>query len=354
MAAEPQGSGLSFGPDVEGRTAPAWQREMRESFRDIAALLRYLDLDPKAAPYPIDGNPEFPLLAPKSFVDRIRKGDWTDPLLLQILPRGEEREPRAGFHGDPVAERQAEKVPGLLHKYPGRVLLMPTPHCAVHCRYCFRREFPYDGLPRRREDWDAAYRYIADRPEIEEVIFSGGDPLMLADERLGWHWEKTLSIPHVRWVRFHTRVPIVLPARIDSGFLAMAERFTAEAETLMILHSNHAAEITPEVTSALRRLRRAGFQILHQGVALRDVNSAPESLREHWKALAQAGMTPYYHHLLDPVAGAGHFEIPMESAMETHRAAGRGLPGHAVPRLVKEIPLREGKVQVLLAGETVE
>jgi EF-P beta-lysylation protein EpmB len=321
---------------------------MQGAFKDLGMLLKFLELDPQTAPYSLDFDPTFPLLAPRSFAERIRKGDWQDPLLLQILPRGAERESKVGFSGDPVSEREAEKIPGLLHKYPGRVLLMPTEHCAIHCRYCFRREFPYGNLPKQRDNWDEAYAYISERPEIEEVIFSGGDPLMLSNAKLAWHWERAVQIPHVRIIRFHTRVPVVLPTRIDDGFIALAESHSLKTETILVIHSNHAAEISPEVGNVLRRLRCAGLQLLHQGVALRDINSDFEVLQKHWKTLAQSGMTPYYHHLLDPVAGAWHFDVPQEEAMETHRLASRSLSGHSIPRLVREIPFREGKVQVMM------
>ena len=202
--------------------APAWQREWNSSFRDVAGLLEFTGLNAVEAPEIVDLNATFPIRVPRSYAARMKKGDWNDPLLRQVLPLRAETEERSGFIADAVGDGHAQTGPGVLRKYQGRVLLLLSGECAVHCRYCFRREFPYEELPASRLHWEQTYAGLARDPALEEILFSGGDPLSLSDANLRWHWERAASLPQVKRVRIHTRLPVVIPGRIDASFLELA------------------------------------------------------------------------------------------------------------------------------------
>lgn len=231
---------------MELRTKPdsAWQREWQSAFRSPSALLDFLGLDSQSPPRALEWNPRFPIRVPRGYADRMRKGDWNDPLLRQVLPLLSESEEQPGFSSDAVGDALAQERPGLLKKYHGRALLILTGVCAVHCRYCFRREFPYQDLPVAQKDWDAVYAHLAEDPDLEEIIFSGGDPLSLSDAKLRWHWERALALPRIRRIRMHTRVPVVIPSRIDADFLSLAAEMTARRplflSSTLIMRSNSA------------------------------------------------------------------------------------------------------------------
>jgi EF-P beta-lysylation protein EpmB len=321
---------VSDAPPQGPADATAWQKEMGEAFRSLEALLRYLDLDPALAPERLLTDPAFPLLTPKSYASRMAKGDWRDPLLLQILPLAAENAPAPGFRDDAVGDLPSQIVPGLLHKYASRALLMVSHQCAVHCRYCFRREFPYGDLPRGQAGWDRAWSYLETAEEVDEIVLSGGDPLFLDNRRLERILEKAASLPHIR-------LPIVLPSRIEPGLLSLL-RQAAERKTLvMVVHANHGAEIGGECARSLRALRGAGAMLLNQAVLLAGINDNADVLADLSRALIGCGVLPYYLHQLDRVTGTAHFE--------TSEARGRGLieamrgklPGYAVPRYVREI-----------------
>jgi EF-P beta-lysylation protein EpmB len=264
----------------------------------------------------------------------MRPGDPSDPLLRQVLPLGAERAEVPGFSADPLAERDDTRVPGLLQKYHGRVLLVATGACAVHCRYCFRREFPYGehlgGAP-----LEAAVEAIAGDASIDEVILSGGDPLSLSDARLAAITTALAGIPHLRRLRVHTRQPIVLPSRVDAGLLAWLA--SLPWPTVFVLHVNHAAELDAGVVDALVRLRAAGATLLSQSVLLRGVNDEVGVLEALSRRLFEAGVLPYYLHLLDRVRGSAHFEVPEAEARALMRSLAARLPGYLVPRLVREV-----------------
>jgi EF-P beta-lysylation protein EpmB len=275
----------------------------------------------------------FPLRVPASFVRRMRPRDPRDPLLLQVLPLGREQQTVPGFGGDPLGEAQARRAPSLLQKYAGRALLVATGACAVHCRYCFRRDFDYG----EDASLEAAIAAIAGDPSIEEVILSGGDPLVLSDRRLGSLIREARGIAHVRRLRIHTRTPIVLPSRVDDGLIAaLGEGDARRAPLALVLHANHPAEIDDEVRTAIGRLRDTGATLLNQSVLLRDVNDDVAVLRALSDALYTAGVLPYYLHLLDPVAGVAHFDVPETRARELVQGLLAVLPGYLVPRLVRE------------------
>jgi EF-P beta-lysylation protein EpmB len=328
---------------VNARSAPTavWQRELAAAIRTPAALCAALDLDPATVAADTAG---FPLLVPRGFVARMRRGDPTDPLLLQVLPRPEEAVPVAGFTADPVGEAEAVAAAGLVRKYAGRALLLVTGGCAVHCRYCFRREFPYAEHGAHAAGLEAAIATIAADATLTEVILSGGDPLLVDDGRLATIIDAVAAIPHVRRLRIHTRLPIVLPERVtpDLAGLLGGCRLTV----VVVVHANHPAELDATVAAALRRLAVAPAMLLNQAVLLAGVNDSVDVLSALSERLVELGVVPYYLHLLDRVRGAAHFEVPEPQARELHRRLRDTLPGYAVPRLVREVPGEPAKVRI--------
>lgn len=329
------------------RTAPSdasassWQRSYADAVSSVGELLGLLGLSSDDLPEALRGEIGFPLRVPRGFVDRMRPGDPRDPLLLQVLPTRSELEAAPGFCADPVGDGAASPVPGVLHKYRGRALLVVTGACAIHCRYCFRREFPYGphaaALPE-------AVEWVRDTPEIEETILSGGDPLSLSNGRLEGLLDALDAIPHVRRLRIHTRLPIVLPERVDDGLVRiLGER---RAEVVVVVHANHAREIDATVSSALRRLRLPRVTLLNQAVLLRGVNDSVSALADLSLAVFSAGVLPYYLHLLDRVSGTAAFEVPESEARELLWLLARRSPGYLVPRLVREVAGAPAKVPI--------
>ncbi len=318
-----------------------WRRELAEAIRDPAELLRVLDLPMSLLPAAERAAALFPLLAPRGFVARMRQGDIHDPLLRQVLPLGEEALSVPGFSADPLAETACGPRPGVLHKYHGRALLVTTGACAVHCRYCFRRHFAYQDLPRGRRWWAEAVDYVRADPSLHEVLLSGGDPLTLPDAQLRALVEDLATIPHLERVRIHTRLPVVLPSRVDDQLLAWL--CGTRLAPVVVIHANHPGEIADDVASACRRLRDAGVTTLNQSVFLRGINDDADVLVDLSERLFRAGVLPYYLHALDHVAGAGHFLIDDQRARDLHTAMAARLPGYLVPRLVREEPGQAGK-----------
>jgi EF-P beta-lysylation protein EpmB len=277
----------------------------------------------------------FPLLVPRGFVARMRKRDPDDPLLLQVLPLAIENSVPMGYSGDPLGE-QALAQEGVLRKYAGRALLIASGACPVHCRYCFRRSFPYQTQLAARADWSSAIQALRDAPDIEEVILSGGDPLSLSNRRLSTLLRLLATVPSLRRVRIHTRFPIMVPARVDRGLLELLA--TTSLQTIMVLHANHAREIDSAVAGALQALKRNVDQLLNQSVLLRGVNDRADTLVALSERLFECGALPYYLHMLDPVAGAAHFAVEESLATELVRKMRAELPGYLVPRLVREVP----------------
>jgi len=328
-------------PPTPSTPAP-WRRSYAQAISSLGELLDFLGLDGASVAAAEEAGRDFPLRVPWSFARRMQPGDPRDPLLLQVLPTADELTPAPGFGPDPVGDRASVAAAGLLHKYRGRVLLVVTGACAVHCRYCFRRHFPY--AEERPNDWSAALDYLASEPTIDEVILSGGDPLSVNDEKLAELAGRLEEIPHLERLRIHTRLPIVLPERVDEALLGWlaATRF----ETVVVAHANHPREIDAEVAGALGRLRDAGATLLNQAVLLRGVNDSAEVLAELSRSLFAAGVLPYYLHLLDPVSGAAHFDLPEAEAVAIHRELRARLPGYLVPELVREVPGAPSKVAI--------
>ena len=314
---------------------PRWQREMAEAVTDPAELLRCLGLPVSLAD--TSAGKHFPLRVPRGFVRRMERENPRDPLLLQVLPRMWENRPAEGYRPDPVGDLASMVVPGVIHKYRGRVLLVATGVCAIHCRYCFRRHFPYADANPRRGEWEAALEYIADDPTIEEVILSGGDPLLLADTGLAGLCSRLQRIPHLRRLRIHTRLPVVLPSRVDDALLGWLGE--SRLQTVIVLHVNHPNELDGAVGGALADLADTGTVLLNQSVLLRGINDDAATLAALSEALFAAGVMPYYLHLLDKVEGAAHFDVDEGRAISLLAELRERLPGYLVPRLVRE---REG------------
>lgn len=321
-----------------------WQNDMAEAVRDPRELLALLDLDPALLEPARRAAAAFPLRVPRAFLARIAKGDPADPLLRQVLPLGEELRDVAGYVRDPVGDMPSVAAKGLLHKYAGRVLLITTGACGVHCRYCFRRHFPYSKENARSGEWQEALDYLRGDTSVREVILSGGDPLSLSDERLAALVRALEDIPHIKRLRIHTRQPVVLPSRVDEVLLSWLK--ACRLQKVVVLHANHAREIDAAVADACARLRAAGATLLNQTVLLRGVNDSADALSELSEALFAAQVLPYYLNLLDPVAGAAHFDVPEAEALRLMEALRGRLPGYLVPRLVREVPGAPSKMPV--------
>lgn len=313
-----------------------WQQALADIVRDPLELFELLQLDRSQIPAALKACLEFPLRIPRDFIDRMQPGDWNDPLLLQVLPAARELDYQPGFCSDPLQERDSNPVPGLIHKYHGRVLLIVSGGCAVHCRYCFRRHFPYQDNNPSREDWRQAVDYIRADRSIKEVIFSGGDPLVASDRQLAYLVAQLADIEHLTTLRIHSRLPVVIPQRIDDGCLSWMT--ATRLRPVMVIHSNHANEIDQQVVGALSQLQRAGVITLNQTVLLAGINDAAEPLAALSERLFAAGCLPYYLHLLDQVSGAAHFDVPESTAQRIVREMLDRLPGYLVPRLVRELP----------------
>jgi len=320
---------------------PAWQQQLADAVRSGTELLQLLDIDPaRFNSLPLDTG--FPLRVPRAFVARMEKGNANDPLLRQVLPLGAEAQAAEGFSVDPLDEAGAMPVPGLLHKYHGRALLTVTGACAVHCRYCFRRHFPYREANPSSEHWQPAIGYLHGHPEIGEVILSGGDPLSLTDRRLQALTGRLAAIPHLHTLRIHTRMPVVLPARVDAGLLEWLRGQTLKV--VVVVHCNHPNEIDAHVRSSLLALSGTGATLFNQSVLLRGVNDDVAVLAGLGRSLFTAGVLPYYLHQLDRVQGAAHFAVPDREALQLMAGLRRELPGYLVPRLVREQPGANSKV----------
>lgn len=316
------------GPLVDAR----WQTELRRAWRDPVALLRHLGHDPDRFRLARPGM--FPFLVTEAFASRMTPGDPSDPLLRQVLPLADEDLDAAGFGPDPVGDLASRAVKGVLHKYRGRALLVTTGACPIHCRYCFRRDFDYadDGLSNAA--LAAAVDYIAASPDIEEVILSGGDPLMLGQRKLQRLSSALARIPHYKRLRIHSRVPITLPARIDRAFIEWLGQL--DRQVVVVVHANHANEFDPNVGAALARMRQAGAVILNQAVLLAGVNDSVAALARLMETGFEAGALPYYLHLLDRVSGSAHFEVERGQAVALVDQLRQRLPGYLMPRLVEE------------------
>lgn len=324
---------------TNGISPVAWQRQLASAIRDSNQLLKALGLPEEA-----DVSSSFPTLVPLSFLQRMVPGDANDPLLKQVLVDLRERNQVPGFVSDPVGDADAKLAAGMLQKYEGRALLVTTGACAVHCRYCFRREYPYHDEPRRIADWQPSIDRIAADTSITEVILSGGDPLMLTDARLADLCQRLDAIPHLQRIRFHSRLPIVLPSRVTTEFLDFIR--SLRSQVIMVVHANHANEIVGDCADVLRAMVQAGVPVLNQAVLLKGINDTADVLTELCSRLVNVGVMPYYLHQLDRVSGAAHFEVAPQQGIALIAEIAKRLPGYAVPKFVQELPGRPNKTPV--------
>lgn len=323
----------------------SWQQSLSRLITDPVDLLARLDLK-----LPVDDSvraalQSFPLRVTESFVNRMERGNPEDPLLLQVLPLGLEMQDWTDWSADPLAERSFCKSQGLIHKYQGRVLLIAAPQCAINCRYCFRRHFDYAGNSPGRQEWQTAFDYIRADASIEEVILSGGDPLVLSDKQIAWLVEQLANIEHVKRLRIHSRLPIVLPSRITPELLAILS--SGRLQCVMVVHSNHPNEIDNEVSVCLKNFRKFNITALNQSVLLKNINDRCEIFTKLSIRLFDSDVLPYYLHLLDKVKGARHFSVPREEARALYNNMRAALPGYLVPQLVEEIPGAHSKSIVM-------
>ena len=315
--------------------AEDWQDALRSAIRDPVELCRILRLPRHFEAAAVEASRQFPLFVPRNYIARMRLGDVRDPLLRQVLPLQDESADVAGFTRDPVGDMLSKKESGIIQKYHSRVLIITTGACGVHCRYCFRRHFPYSAVPRGPDDWSAWIAEIHRDTAIDEVILSGGDPLTLVDSQLARLAEMIAGVPHVRRLRIHTRMPIVVPTRVTRDLI---EWLTGQRTTpVMVVHANHAQELDANVQRSMTALADAGVLLLNQSVLLRGVNDDAETLVELSRRLLDCRVLPYYLHQLDRVAGAAHFEVPVERGIALVEQMRSRLPGYAVPRYAREV-----------------
>lgn len=317
-----------------------WLNDLANAISDPFQLLKILKIDPAPWENGLTARKLFALRVPLSFVDRMEIGNPYDPLLRQVLPLEQEFEVHDGYSLDPL-EEQDNAIPGLLHKYKNRVLMIVKGGCAVNCRYCFRRHFPYDENKGGKRHWQTALDYIATHPEVNEVILSGGDPLMAKDHELQWLINAIEQIPHIKRLRIHSRLPVVIPARITAELCQMLDN--SRLQTIMVTHINHANEINDELTSAMAKLQQANVTLLNQGVLLRGINDSVGALTLLSEALFSAGILPYYLHVLDKVQGAAHFMVSDQEARQLMAGLLQNVSGYLVPKLTREVGGRASK-----------
>jgi EF-P beta-lysylation protein EpmB len=319
----------------------SWQEAVKDAVRDAYELCRLVGLSPRYAAEAARAAGDFPVFAPRGYIARMRPGDERDPLLLQVLPLKQELDSHEGFGPDPVGDLAAAKSPGLLHKYRSRVLMVTTSACAVHCRYCFRRHFPYSDAPHSPNQWSAALEQIAGDPSLREVILSGGDPLMLVDDHLAELIGRLAGIDHVRRLRIHTRLPVMIPNRVTGKLLALLR--STRLVPIVVIHANHARELDASVADSLAALADTGIPLLNQSVLLAGINDDVETLAELSERLVDLRVMPYYLHQLDRVAGAAHFEVSEARGLRLIEQLRARLSGYAVPRYVRETAGAPGK-----------
>ena len=331
--------------EVSLKNDQRWNKVLKDAFRDPLKLLEYLELDAPEYIDKIQANSQFSMLVPVSYANKMKKGDWKDPLLQQVLPLKQEEIETEGFVSDPVGDLKAEISPGVLHKYQGRILIVTTGACPVHCRYCFRREFPYLDSTSHKAHWQNTLSKITNDNSISEVIFSGGDPLMLTDSRLKRMCTDIASIPHVKTIRFHTRVPIFVPERITTEFLTWLRALNVNK--VMVIHCNHSNELDDQVGDVLVALRNHGVTLLNQAVLLNGINDTVVAQKSLLQRLFSFHVLPYYLHQLDKVKGSAHFEVDKRKALELVEKLKMELPGYLIPRLVEELSGKRSKQSIV-------
>ncbi|PIE41098.1 MAG: EF-P beta-lysylation protein EpmB [Gammaproteobacteria bacterium] len=331
------------------RTAPTWhtqdwQNQLSNAISSVAELLELADLNSQDLPAQLKAHQDFPVKVPRAFARKIEKGNPRDPLLLQVLPTHQELNTVPGFGNDPLQEAQFTPVPGLIHKYRGRVLLTTSTTCAINCRYCFRRHFPYSEHRISQSQMDRILEYLRQDPSINEIIFSGGDPLATSNTRFGQWVQQLEAVPHIKRLRVHTRLPVMIPERIDSQLLNIIDN--SRCQWVFVVHCNHHNELDTAFHQAIKLLQVRNVQLLNQSVLLKGVNDNACILAALSETLFQMQVLPYYLHLLDPVAGAAHFDISETRAQSIYQELLGLLPGYLVPTMVRETPQALSKTPI--------
>lgn len=338
---DPQDVSVAIRSNLKAQSSSSWQLEYKTSITNIELLCQTLGLNIEQLPISYQANEQFQLRVTQSYVERMQHNNPNDPLLLQVLPTSQEENHIDGYLKDPVGDLQSIKSPGLLHKYNGRALILATSRCAIHCRYCFRRHFPYSTQNPRNESWTKTIQELKKDQSIAEVILSGGDPLVLDDAELIKLISKLEPIKHIKRLRIHTRLPVVIPNRINNELLNWISN--TRLKVIMVLHINHANEINIQMHEKLQKLKDINCTLLNQSVLLKSINDQPSALINLSEALFSAGILPYYLHLLDKVDGAAHFDVCEDSARNLMREITKHLPGYLVPKLVRETANEQSK-----------
>ncbi|MFL0810427.1 MAG: EF-P beta-lysylation protein EpmB [Agarilytica sp.] len=323
----------------------SWQEELATLVKEPETLFELLELPETHLSAAKHAHALFPLRSTRAYLSRIKPGDLNDPLLKQILPMGLECHEQEGFVTDPLHEAEQNPVPGLIHKYQGRVLLISSHQCAINCRYCFRRHFDYQGQRHDKDAWQHSLDYIANDNSISEAILSGGDPLSISDKALNAQISDLAQIPHLKRLRVHSRLPIVAPSRITPELLRMLSE--SRLHSVLVIHCNHPQEIDQEVRDALCCVRENGITLLNQSVLLKGINDDANTLEQLSETLFECGVLPYYLHLVDKVSGVAHFHVNEDKARSLHKALLATLPGYLVPKLVKELPHAPSKTPIM-------
>ncbi len=324
----------------------SWQKELSNVVTDPKKLLEMLEIDSNSYLQHFDARKLFPVRVPRPYISRMKKNDFNDPLLRQVMPLSDEHIITQGYLTDPLEEHDTV-AEGLLHKYKHRVLMIVKSGCAINCRYCFRRHFPYEENSPNKNRWQAALNYINNHQEINEVIFSGGDPLMASDEHLQWLIKQIETIKHVSRLRIHSRLPIVIPQRITDTLVEVLSQ--TRLKTTMVLHVNHPNEIDNSVTQSVEKLRYANIALFNQSVLLKGVNDSANTLCQLSEILFDCGIQPYYLHMFDPVQGVAHFDVHENQAKNIAQEMMETLPGFLMPKLVREIAGEANKTPINLS-----
>ena len=328
------------GDQLDGHLNRCWKQALSKGFSRVSDLCDFLNLDPSAF---VDSH--FPLKVPMRYVEKIEKGNPNDPLLLQVIPSRKEEVKVSGFTSDPLSESQFLPAPGIIHKYKNRLLMVTTGACGIHCRYCFRRHFPYDDQSLTPSISEQSFGYIQNSTQVNEVILSGGDPLSLSDLKLKSILNRLEEIPHLKRIRIHSRLLAILPERITENMVQLFSQ--TPLKVIIVTHINHPNELDEFFALQLKWLKAAGVTLLNQSVLLKNINDSDHVLVALSEALFDAGILPYYLHLLDPVEGAAHFDVAEEKAKEIYAKIMANLPGFLVPKLVREEAGAQNKTLVL-------
>lgn len=321
-------------------TKAQWLQDLGEAFNHPEDLLNYLELDIANFEPDLSARKLFALRVPRPFAEKMKKGDSSDPLFLQAMSQYQEFAQIEGFSKDPL-EEQHSPAPNILHKYQNRLLFMIKNSCAINCRYCFRRHFPYQEIKSNKESWRQSLEYIRSSPEIEEVILSGGDPLMAKDDEISWLMDRLEQIEHLKTLRIHTRLPVVIPNRITPELTARLSQ--SQLNIVLVTHINHANEIDETFRQKMQMLKQANVMLLNQSVLLKNINDNAQTLKALSEKLFHCGIFPYYLHLLDKVEGAAHFYIPDQQALSIYRQLQKITSGYLVPKLAREIAFEPNK-----------